>query len=231
MGCNAHNHPSDCDCGWGGTWHGNFPPGGARWGRLGKIKTETPRRPKLDFNETSFEVEFEALTIPNASCPVCGDSVFFYQNSHGSRVFFDSLGPPWPKHWCTDNRAEGVRRPYVVYEGRYHYGRAVNSSDHGWMPYRFVRARSNGMSVVCDMQTEIEYVCNIPAITFDNIWRLFFLREISQTRTEFSSYKLEGDFSYLRSIDNLMMKMNRKDKPEWRIFHKWNKINSASIYF
>ena len=25
---------------------------------------------------------------------------FFYQNEHGSRVFFDSLGPPWPKHSC-----------------------------------------------------------------------------------------------------------------------------------
>jgi hypothetical protein len=31
--------------------------------------------------------------------------VFFYQNSFGSRVFFDELGPPWPKHPCTDNGA------------------------------------------------------------------------------------------------------------------------------
>jgi len=28
--------------------------------------------------------------------------VFFYQNSAGSRVFFDDIGPPWPKHPCTD---------------------------------------------------------------------------------------------------------------------------------
>jgi hypothetical protein len=40
---------------------------------------------------------------PNANCPVCGAQVFFYQNEHGSRVFFDELGPPWPKHPCTDN--------------------------------------------------------------------------------------------------------------------------------
>jgi len=40
---------------------------------------------------------------PNAKCPVCGASVFFYQNQQGSRVFFDDLGPPWPKHPCTDN--------------------------------------------------------------------------------------------------------------------------------
>lgn len=39
---------------------------------------------------------------PNAECPVCGASVFFYQNEFGSRVYFDELGPPWPKHPCTD---------------------------------------------------------------------------------------------------------------------------------
>lgn len=40
---------------------------------------------------------------PNASCPVCGQSVYFYANEHGSRVFFDELGKPWAKHPCTDN--------------------------------------------------------------------------------------------------------------------------------
>ena len=40
---------------------------------------------------------------PNARCPVCGDAVFFYANQFGSRVYFDDLGPPWPKHPCTDN--------------------------------------------------------------------------------------------------------------------------------
>ncbi|WP_339747728.1 hypothetical protein [uncultured Rubinisphaera sp.] len=39
---------------------------------------------------------------PNAKCPVCGENVFYYQNEHGSRVFFDELGPPWPKHPCMD---------------------------------------------------------------------------------------------------------------------------------
>ncbi len=40
---------------------------------------------------------------PNANCPVCGAPVFYYQNELGSRVFFDELGPPWPKHPCTDH--------------------------------------------------------------------------------------------------------------------------------
>jgi hypothetical protein len=47
---------------------------------------------------------------PNARCPVCGDSVFFYQNKYGSRVYFDELGPPWPKHPCTDNKTYLRRR-------------------------------------------------------------------------------------------------------------------------
>lgn len=39
---------------------------------------------------------------PNARCPVCNSTVFFYQNEFGSRVYFDELGPPWPKHGCTN---------------------------------------------------------------------------------------------------------------------------------
>ncbi len=34
------------------------------------------------------------------NCPTCSKSVFFYQNDAGSKVFFDQLGPPWPKHDC-----------------------------------------------------------------------------------------------------------------------------------
>lgn len=48
---------------------------------------------------------------PNAKCPVCGVPVFFYANSFGSRVYFDDLGPPWPKHPCTDYPR--ARRPLV----------------------------------------------------------------------------------------------------------------------
>ncbi|MBV1777681.1 hypothetical protein KRR55_00995 [Paeniglutamicibacter sp. ABSL32-1] len=41
---------------------------------------------------------------PNAFCPVCGAKVYFYANEFGSRVYFDEIGPPWPKHPCTDTR-------------------------------------------------------------------------------------------------------------------------------
>jgi hypothetical protein len=29
--------------------------------------------------------------------------VFYYENEHGSKVFFDELGWPWPKHSCAGN--------------------------------------------------------------------------------------------------------------------------------
>lgn len=29
--------------------------------------------------------------------------MFFYQSPFGGKVFFDELGPPWPKHPCTDS--------------------------------------------------------------------------------------------------------------------------------
>lgn len=63
----------------------------------------------------------EAFTDPNAICPVCGASVFYYQNSFGSRVFFDDLGWPWPKHGCTDNPASQsgrIKRPTKKQRGR-----------------------------------------------------------------------------------------------------------------
>lgn len=51
----------------------------------------------------------ETFAKPNARCPVCGASVYFYSNEHGSRVFFDELGPPWPKHPCTANEPDAQR--------------------------------------------------------------------------------------------------------------------------
>jgi hypothetical protein len=53
---------------------------------------------------------------PNAHCPVCGAAVYFWSNAAGSRVYFDEMGPPWPKHPCTDARlqtgAVGSWAPY-----------------------------------------------------------------------------------------------------------------------
>lgn len=84
MGCNANNHYPGCDCGFGGST------------RHGEGISPSPRLPASSVHRGS-------ITIPGAECPVCGAPVFYYANSAGSRVFFDELGPPWPKHGCTDN--------------------------------------------------------------------------------------------------------------------------------
>lgn len=51
---------------------------------------------------------------PNAKCPVCGALVYFWSNAHGSRVFFDEMGPPWPKHPCTDSRRTVATSPWAA---------------------------------------------------------------------------------------------------------------------
>ncbi len=86
MPCNAHGHSANCECGWGGVNH-------------------DPWRPNIspDWSRKSSH------TIPNARCPVCQSRVFFYRSPDGGAVFFDELGPPWPKHPCT---AQSVARRF-----------------------------------------------------------------------------------------------------------------------
>lgn len=58
--------------------------------------------------------EIAAYVNPNAKCPVCQKSVFYYQNEHGSRVFFNAPGWPWEKHPCTDTKDARGRPVYAV---------------------------------------------------------------------------------------------------------------------
>jgi hypothetical protein len=72
------------------------------WRNPGRSSNTVARR--LMELEVSDKVA-SAYIVPNATCPVCGDRVYFYRNEFGSRVYFDDLGPPWPKHPCTDSAA------------------------------------------------------------------------------------------------------------------------------
>lgn len=88
--CNAWNHPPGCTCGWGGVYYAHAHSAGHA----------TSQCPSWYLGYTRYS----SYVNPNARCPVCGDPVFFYQSPNGGRVFFDELGPPWPKHPCTDHR-------------------------------------------------------------------------------------------------------------------------------
>src|SRR5438552_45898 len=85
--CNAWNHPADCTCGWGGEGH------------LGGNHSFRSYNNKSVHHLTG---EYHTYINANAKCPVCKAPVYFYQSPNGGRVFFDELGPPWPKHPCTD---------------------------------------------------------------------------------------------------------------------------------
>lgn len=90
MGCNAHNHRPGCDCGWGGVFYGlGLRDGANYWSKA------------------------ESYTNPNARCPRCSALVYFYRSPDGGGVYFDDLGPPWPKHPCMDSsgRSLKVERP------------------------------------------------------------------------------------------------------------------------
>ena len=82
----GHNHYADCSCGW-------------CYKAAGATIVAAPSKP---FFTRQFGT-IVSFTDPNATCPVCGAAVFFYRSPHGGRVFFDELGPPWPKHPCTSS--------------------------------------------------------------------------------------------------------------------------------
>jgi len=99
--CTAHNHSKYCGCGFGeGT--NNF-------------NTFQQYLAKTNYSDSVLEIfpiQSFSFTVPNARCPVCSENVFFYQNHHGSRVYFDQLGPPWPKHPCTDNSHHSYNKKF-----------------------------------------------------------------------------------------------------------------------
>lgn len=92
--CNAWNHPINCTCGWGGQGHA---------GR--RVYDEAARlAPYLG----------SCFREPNALCPVCDEPIYYVEPRSGGRVFFDELGPPWPKHPCTDIASHDFSRPAIA---------------------------------------------------------------------------------------------------------------------
>lgn len=116
MGCNAWNHAPDCSCGWGGTFYGQGYRDGAgdswHWQRS------------------------DSYTVPNARCPKCSVNVYFYRSPFGGTVYFDDLGPPWPKHPCMDlgrspSTVRPQRFPAVTAGSR---PAAASKREPGWRP-------------------------------------------------------------------------------------------------
>lgn len=58
---------------------------------------------------------------PNARCPICDASVFFYRSPNNGRVFFDDVGWPWPKHPCTDKYKGGDDKILLPVNSRFKF--------------------------------------------------------------------------------------------------------------
>jgi hypothetical protein len=99
----GYNHYPNCTCGW--------CVGGHRGVNLNELHREMERRSASEFlkRNGASRLGSTCFVVPNATCPLCKASVYFYSNANGSRVFFDSLGPPWPKHPCTDRPSVASR--------------------------------------------------------------------------------------------------------------------------
>lgn len=128
--CNAWNHSAHCTCGWGGSGY----KGRKANTQSGVLGLWPPNIPPILATVTSF-------TIPNATCPVCSKPVFYYCNNSGSSVFFDELGPPWPKHPCTDNCNRNRPEPLLLVTDSVDCLSQAEWQRNGWSLFKIVGAR------------------------------------------------------------------------------------------
>jgi hypothetical protein len=99
----GYNHYADCTCGWCVSY------GRLSYSDRARLVSDMRRRDAKNLLKRESARSIAACYVnPNARCPVCNAGIFFYANEHGSRVFFNHLGPPWEKHGCTD-----IPREYV----------------------------------------------------------------------------------------------------------------------
>lgn len=109
---------------------------------------------------SSSHMTITSFVDPNARCPVCYDKVFFYRSPFDGRVSFDELGPPWPKHPCTDNSTEHFPRPLSTTRPSETSRLKAEWQRSGWKPFRCRKAHyeeDTGMTrVVGDMKGEKE---------------------------------------------------------------------------
>lgn len=127
MSSRGHNHPRYCAC-----------------------RFCQPRSLARDRQTTSDLVSVvgtrHSYTAPT-TCPICGDAVFLYQSEHGGRVFFDELGPPWPKHPCTDG-ARAVQSTAAIATDQSPPNRRYSWQEAGWLPVTDVIVDSIGATHV-----------------------------------------------------------------------------------
>jgi hypothetical protein len=180
MSCNAWNHSPTCPCAFRG---GNGYGGGGRGESRGSFTAVA-----VDPGPCGWSRQHDGRTVAsyvnlNARCPECNAPVIFYRSPYDGRVFFDPpLGPPWPKHWCTDsgrwrsatkrppvpNAPLALRTgPYYVAPARQAY--ASTPREPGWEPITSSRIHvSRGRKVLSgDIKNRFNELSSIDPVSFD----------------------------------------------------------------
>ena len=130
----GHNHHPDCTCRWCvGGWRNHDTRSLAAIGRSRLLQS---------VHWPGTQARYESYVNPNARCPVCGASVFFYQSPYGGRVFFDEMGPPWPKHPCTDNPERSRWRPPSDQYPLVKVATAPAWKRDGWIPLVIIQVKN-----------------------------------------------------------------------------------------
>lgn len=123
MSPRGHNHPPYCTC--------QFcqPPNRAKESHVtADLFSEDRTR--------------HSYTVPMV-CSACGNAVFHYQSKHGGSAIFDELGPPWPKHPCSDG-AKAVRLTASVATDQSLPTRIYSWQKAGWLPFTDLKVESVG---------------------------------------------------------------------------------------
>ncbi|HYG40827.1 MAG TPA: hypothetical protein VD908_19520 [Cytophagales bacterium] len=187
--CNADNHPPGCMCGFGGEGHL-----GARGSSYNDLISRFLSADELLYKRLRDKIDptnYDSYVNPNAICPVCGESVFFYQSEYGGRVFFDELGPPWPKHPCTDsNQIPELNLEPVEIDSEW--------QKNGWTPYELMNSSTLfGKLTIYGMLPEfiedLDFAFTPLTIDINNdfiISPFRFYKELSPTKFEIIFYNL-----------------------------------------
>lgn len=161
--------------------------------------TKDGRRIPLDSGErgtgnigNSFQLS-QYISL-DARCPVCKNRVVYYQNSNGSRVFFNQAGWPWEKHECTNimpsNTLEVQRISMAGQTIRFSSGKVLEALSNGYLMGHYDDLDASKNFVLLRLKTAdrkivfVECPLEVNKITWDVLHDTpFFLREKTEVRS------------------------------------------------
>jgi len=112
--CRGKNHSTLCECGFGS--------------RIAQSVTNS-----IGWSSWTKRSFFRYQTGPNATCPECRKDVFYIAFRNGGGTYFDTFGPPWTKHACTDRSFE--YSPYTASGTPKLRVRPTSLEREGWVPF------------------------------------------------------------------------------------------------